>query len=60
MVVNTDSIAGIMHAAKGGAPLQPKRRKQQQQEEEDSDEESGTDEEEDDTSETNTDTEPEN
>jgi translocation protein SEC63 len=52
-----DSIAGIMHAAKGG---EPKRRKQPKKvEESDSDEESGTEEEEDDTSATNTDTEPE-
>ncbi|KAK3944286.1 hypothetical protein QBC46DRAFT_374902 [Diplogelasinospora grovesii] len=52
-----DSIAGIMNAAKGGAPpTKPKRRK----EEEESDDESGTEEEEDDTSDTNTDTEPEN
>ncbi|KAL2018896.1 hypothetical protein VTK56DRAFT_10263 [Thermocarpiscus australiensis] len=55
-----DSIAGIMHAAKGGAPLQPKKRKPQVDEDDESDEESGTDEEEDDTSATNTDTEPEN
>ncbi|KAK3989531.1 hypothetical protein QBC44DRAFT_267016 [Cladorrhinum sp. PSN332] len=55
-----DSIAGIMHAAKGGAPLKPKVKKPQQEEEE-SDEESGTDddEEDDDTDATNTDTEDE-
>ncbi|KAK5654129.1 hypothetical protein OQA88_7560 [Cercophora sp. LCS_1] len=57
-----DSIAGIMNAAKGGAPPQPKKRKEkveEEEEEEDSDEESGTDESEDDTSDTNTDTEVE-
>jgi len=52
-----DSIAGIMNAAKGGAPPKPKKRKES--EEEDSDEESGTEEEEEDTSDTNTDTEAE-
>ncbi|KAK4138220.1 hypothetical protein BT67DRAFT_437561 [Trichocladium antarcticum] len=57
-----DSIAGIMNAAKGGAPPQPKRRKlpAKKESDEESDEESGTEEEEDDTSATNTDTEPEN
>lgn len=53
-----DSIAGIMNAAKGGAPPKPKKRKQPEEVEE-SDDESGTDESEDDTSDTNTDTEPE-
>ncbi len=53
-----DSIAGIMHAAKGGEPK--KRKPAAKKEESDSDEESGTEEEEDDTSATNTDTEPEN
>jgi translocation protein SEC63 len=52
---STDSIAGIMNAAKGGAP--PKKRRVA--EEDDSEDESGTEEEEDDTSETNTDTEAE-
>lgn len=52
----TDSIAGIMNAAKG-APTKQRVVK----DEEDSDEESGTDDDEDDdTSDTNTDTEPEN
>jgi len=55
--IMVDSIAGIMHAAKGG---QPKKRKPAKEDDSDSDEESGTDEEEDDTSATNTDTEPEN
>ncbi|KAK0623286.1 Sec63 Brl domain-containing protein [Immersiella caudata] len=58
-----DSIAGIMNAAKGGAPPNPKKRKEVKREEEDedddSDEESGTDESEDDTSDTDTDTEDE-
>jgi len=50
-----DTIAGIMQAAKGG----PVKRRQDSDEE--SDEESTTDDDEDDdTSETNTDTEPEN
>ncbi|KAK4165445.1 hypothetical protein QBC43DRAFT_316030 [Cladorrhinum sp. PSN259] len=55
-----DSIAGIMHAAKGGVPLKPKVKKQVEEEEE-SDEESGTDDDEEDgdTSATNTDTEDE-
>lgn len=51
----TDSIAGIMNAAKGGPAPKTRRKKV----EEDSDDESGTDEEEDDTSATNTDTEAE-
>ena len=56
--MDIDSLAGIMNAAKGGPPpSKPKRRKE---EEDDSDEESGTEEEADDTSDTNTDTEPEN
>ncbi|KAK1750693.1 hypothetical protein QBC47DRAFT_331337 [Echria macrotheca] len=50
-----DSIAGIMNAAKGGAPPKPKKRKEQSE----SDDESGTEESEDDTSDTNTDTEVE-
>lgn len=57
-----DSIAGIMNAAKGGAPPKPKKRKEvapKKVESEESDEESGTDESEDDTSDTNTDTEAE-
>ncbi len=53
---DTDSIAGIMNAAKGGAPPKPKKKVQ---DDEDSDEESGTEEEADDTSDTNTDTEAE-
>ncbi|KAK3692433.1 translocation protein sec63 [Podospora appendiculata] len=53
-----DSIAGIMHAAKGGAPPASKPVKRKDKEDSD-EEESGTDEEEDDTSETNTDTEDE-
>ncbi|KAL2170181.1 hypothetical protein VTG60DRAFT_5133 [Thermothelomyces hinnuleus] len=52
-----DSIAGIMHAAKGG---QTKKRQPASDDDEDSDEESGTDDDDDDTSVTNTDTEPEN
>lgn len=54
-----DSIAGIMHAAKGGAPLKPKTTTLKKEDSED--EESGTDddEEDDDTSATNTDTEDE-
>lgn len=57
--VKTDSLAGIMHAAKGGAPPKPKKKVVKESDEEDSDEESGTDEESDDTSDTNTDTEEE-
>lgn len=53
----TDSIAGIMNAAKGGAPPPPRRKKAA---ESDSDDESGTEEEVEETSDTNTDTEPEN
>lgn len=56
LIGRTDSIAGIMNAAKGGAPPPPKKKKPA---EEESDEESGTEEEEEDTSATNTDTEPE-
>jgi translocation protein SEC63 len=61
-----DSIAGIMHAAKGGAP--PKKKKKQQKEEEEeeesseeesSDEDSSDEDSSDDTSDTNTDTEDE-
>ncbi|KAK0711595.1 Sec63 Brl domain-containing protein [Lasiosphaeris hirsuta] len=54
-----DSIAGIMNAAKGGAPPTKVVKKRKEKDEEDSDEESGTEEEEDDTSDTNTDTEAE-
>lgn len=60
LTYQSDSIAGIMNAAKGNAPPPPKRRKPAAADEEDSDEESGTDEEEAETSATNTDTEPEN
>ena len=58
ILASADSIAGIMHAAKGGEPK--KRKPAAKKDESDSDEESGTEEEEDDTSATNTDTEPEN
>ncbi|OAA58610.1 protein translocation complex component [Niveomyces insectorum RCEF 264] len=51
-----DSLAGIMNAAKG-APVQKSKKAASDEESED---ESGTEEENDDTSETNTDTEPEN
>ncbi|KAJ9152075.1 Translocation protein sec63 [Pleurostoma richardsiae] len=52
-----DSLAGIMNAAKGVPPPRPRKKKV---EEDDSEEdESGTEEEADDTSDTNTDTEPE-
>jgi len=56
----TDSLAGIMNAAKGGAPP-PRRKKTEKtaEKEDESDDESGTEEEADDTSDTNTDTEPE-
>ncbi|KAK4216679.1 hypothetical protein QBC37DRAFT_84249 [Rhypophila decipiens] len=54
-----DSIAGIMNAAKGGAPPAPKPAKKKVESEDESDEESGTEEEADTTSDTNTDTEDE-
>ncbi|KAM7199079.1 hypothetical protein V8F20_005897 [Naviculisporaceae sp. PSN 640] len=53
-----DSIAGIMHAAKGGAPPAAKPKKKVE-ESDDEDDESGTEEEGDTTSDTNTDTEDE-
>jgi translocation protein SEC63 len=56
---STDSIAGIMNAAKGGAPPPRKKKAKAAEEDEESDEESGTEEEADDTSDTNTDTEDE-
>lgn len=54
----TDSIAGIMNAAKGGPP--PKKKRAADDEDSEEEEESGTEEEVEDTSDTNTDTEPEN
>lgn len=59
LIRDSDSIAGIMNAAKGNAPPPPRKRPAAANDD-DSDEESGTEEEEDDTSATNTDTEPEN
>ncbi|OIW32990.1 translocation protein sec63 [Coniochaeta ligniaria NRRL 30616] len=53
-----DSLAGIMNAAKGGPP--PKKKRAADEEEDSEEEESGTEEEVEDTSDTNTDTEPEN
>lgn len=55
----TESIAGLMNAARGGAVAPPTNKRKPVAEDDSSDEESGTDEEAEDTSDTNTDTEDE-